>query len=216
MRARCENGLPPIGCRSGWLRRRSSMGSTPIPCANSSTALSSAKEPMASPGARMKVFGTMSRSTCRWTISKLLARYMPRVPAVYCSGQAPCGGMIEKPVCTSAVKWPSPSAPSATRCSVGLRPPTMRYTPSRLSIKRSGRPASFAAATATTWWSHKPLPPKPPPTNGDKTRTCPFFRPKSLASAPALGATICVASWTSSSPSVQATVRAWSSMALWF
>src|SRR5471032_1726873 len=55
------------------------------------------------------------------------------------------------PLCISAVKWPSANAPIATRCSVGVRPPTMRYKPSRDSVTRTGRPTSFAATAPNIW-----------------------------------------------------------------
>ena len=54
-----------MGSASGSLRILNSIGSMPIRSASSSTALSSAKLPTASPGARMKALATMSISaTC--------------------------------------------------------------------------------------------------------------------------------------------------------
>jgi hypothetical protein len=75
-----------------------------------------------------------------------------------------CAVIATTPVWISASKRPSACAPIATRCSVLVRPPTTRYTPSRVSMMRTGRPASFEAAAASTWWRHSVLPPKPPPT----------------------------------------------------
>ena len=39
-------------------------------------------------------------------------------------------------------------APIATRCSVSVRPPTMRYTPSRDELRAPLKPISLAAAAA--------------------------------------------------------------------
>src|ERR1700690_504200 len=61
------------------------------------------------------------------------------------SGMLLCGVIAAMPVWINAPKWPSASAPIATRCSVSVRPPTTRYTPSRDRVTRTGRPISFAA-----------------------------------------------------------------------
>ena len=66
------------------------------------------------------------------------------------SGMLLCGVMTDRPVWTIASNVPSCCAPIATRCSVSVRPPTVRYTPSRDSVIRTGRPASFAAAAPIT------------------------------------------------------------------
>ena len=57
-----------------------------------------------------------------------------------CSGQALCVVIAATPVWISAASVPSGLAPSATRCSVVVRPPTIRNTPSRDSMMRTGRP----------------------------------------------------------------------------
>ena len=107
------------------------------------------------------------------------------------SGSLLCEVIATTPVCSSASRRPSRCAPSATRCSVGARPPTTRYTPSRDSMMRTGRCASFAAAAARIWCCHSVLPPKPPPTKGEVTCTCSSFRPNTCASDHATCCTPC-------------------------
>ena len=69
------------------------------------------------------------------------------------------------PTWTSAVSRPSCPAPSATRCTVGVRPPTVRNTASRVSASRTGRFVARAASTASRVPAQtEPFPPKPPPT----------------------------------------------------
>ena len=55
-----EKGRPEVGSRSGSFLILSSTGSIPSCSASSSMAVSSAKVPTASPGARMKVLASMS------------------------------------------------------------------------------------------------------------------------------------------------------------
>jgi hypothetical protein len=55
-----ENGAPVVGSFCGSLRMRSAIGSICMAWASSSMALSSAKVPTDSPGARMKVLASMS------------------------------------------------------------------------------------------------------------------------------------------------------------
>ena len=161
--------MPDVGSLAGSLRVRNSIGSIASCSASSSTVHSRAKVPIDSPGARMKVFGTMSISATCCTILKLPAAYRCRAGKVNCSGQLLWAVIAAVPVCISASKWPSAVAPIATRCSVVVRPPMVRYTPSRESTKRTGRPESLAAAAARTWCCHSVLPPNAPPTYGEDT-----------------------------------------------
>ena len=132
-------------------------GRCPCSCASSSIALSSANVPTDSPGARMKVLATMS------SVGHLL-RDVEASGGIEVAGREGelLGAVVVRrsspatPVWISASSLPSLSAPSATRCSVGVRPPTRRKTPSRDSASRTGRPASFAAAAARIWWFHRP------------------------------------------------------------
>src|SRR5438045_6679367 len=76
-----------------------------------------------------------------------------------------------------AVNFPCEFAPMATRCCEGVRPPTIRNTPSRDKARRTGRPVIRAARTQSWLCAHvPPLPPNPPPTNGEMTRTFSRFR----------------------------------------
>ena len=98
----------------------------PIRPASSSTALSSAKLPTASPGARMKVLESMSISTACTPSLRLPAPYRHMAGKMNGSGRALCWVFTVVPVWISASKRPSAWAPIATRCSVALRPPTTR------------------------------------------------------------------------------------------
>ena len=80
------------------------------------------------------------------------------------SGIALCRVIATTPPWMIASNRPSRWAPIATRCSVTVRPPIMRFTPSRDSVMRTGRPASLAAAAPSTWCCHSVFDPKPPPT----------------------------------------------------
>ena len=211
---RDENGVPAVGSCAGSLRMRSSTGSTSICAASSSTAHSSANVPTASPGARMNVLGSMSMRAASTSSRMAPAAYVQRVPRMNGSGKLLWWLMTVRPVWISASKRPSARAPIATRCSVSVRPPTMRYTPSRVSARRTGRPASFAAAAASTWWRHMVLQPKPPPTNGDVTCTCSSGRPNTCAIDHAAYVTACAASYTRRLSPSHATVTACGSIAL--
>ena len=53
-----------------------------------------------------------------------------------------------------------------------VRPPAVRLTPLRVSTIRTGLPTARAASTVRTVPGQTAnLPPKPPPTNGEITRT---------------------------------------------
>ena len=99
--------MPCVGSWSGSLRRRSSMGSMPRVPASSSTADSSAKVPTDSPGARMKVFATMSMCADCTRSSKLPAPYMHWVPRMNGSGRLLWAVMATAPVWMIASNWPS-------------------------------------------------------------------------------------------------------------
>jgi hypothetical protein len=76
------------------------------------------------------------------------------------------------PLWMRATILPSLFAPSATRCSVRLRPPTTWKTPLRERASWTGRPATLAAAAQSIVLFHTlPLDPKLPPTYLATTRT---------------------------------------------
>ena len=66
------------------------------------------------------------------------------------SGKALCRVIAMVPVWMIELNLPPRVAPMATRCSVVVRPPTIRYTPSRDKAVLTGRPVSFAAAAPST------------------------------------------------------------------
>ena len=94
----------------------------------------------------MKVLATMFIFTVSTSREKVLDAYTLFAGRMKGSGMLLCGVIATVPVWMSASKRPSGCAPMATRCSVSVRPPTTRYTPSRDSTIRTGRPASRAAA----------------------------------------------------------------------
>ena len=116
-----------------------------------------------------------------------------------------------------ARSMPMPCAPSATRCSEQVRPPTVRNTPSRDTSIFTGRFASLAAAAARIVGLHTmPLPPKPPPTNAARTRTPAGSMPNTLASVVRVNDRLCVVSCRSSwSSPVQAAIVVCGSIAFW-
>ncbi len=119
------------------------------------------------------------------------------------------------PVCTSAVRVPSVRAPRATRWTDGVRPPTVRYTLSRESIMRTGRPVTRAAMTASTvpgQICH--FPPKAPPTYGEITRTPSRGTANFMARCVRTQSMFCVPSWTVSRSRSQAAVAECGSRAL--
>ena len=120
-------------------------------------------------------------------------------------------------VCTSDVSRPSRVAPSATRCVDGVRPPTVRYTASRVSISRTGRPVTRAASVARTVPGHTfVLPPNAPPTYGEITRTSPAGTPNRCARWRRVQSMFCDPSWTVSVSPCQTAVVACGSSALWW
>jgi hypothetical protein len=87
-----------VGSFSGSLRMRSSIGSIPSSAASSSMALSRAKVPTASPGARMKVLAIMLSFTVSTSSLKLLAAYRLRVATMKGSVIALWGVIAVRPV----------------------------------------------------------------------------------------------------------------------
>ncbi|SCE60436.1 hypothetical protein GA0115253_108463 [Streptomyces sp. Termitarium-T10T-6] len=115
------NGSPETGPTSGSLRRRSSIGSMPPRSASSSRAASIAKDPGASPGARIQVGdGTSSRTTwlaVRWAS----ASYSTRATPALGSTNSYTVDVWFNERCSRASSRPSGAAPSLTRWVVGLR-----------------------------------------------------------------------------------------------
>lgn len=120
-RLRPANGRPETGPAVGSLRARSSIGSMPHRSASSSSADSTAKEPGASPGARIQVgVGTSSR-TRRLAVRCASASYITRPNPALCSTNSLTVEVRFWASCPKARSRPSASAPSLTRCAVGLR-----------------------------------------------------------------------------------------------
>ncbi len=107
-----------------------------------------------------------------------------------------------------AVSVPSRFAASAIRCTVGGRWPTEVNICARVRLSCTGRRVTRAASAASMVCGHwKPLQPKPPPVNGQSTRTFSRGMPKTWARTSRVPTTACVASSTvSRSPSQRATV----------
>ncbi len=107
-------------------------------------------------------------------------------------------------------------APSATRCVDGVRPPTVRYTASRVSISRTGRPVARAASAARIVPGQTlALPPNAPPTNGAITRTFVSGTSNRCARWRRVQSMFCVPSWTVSASPCHDAVVACGSSALW-
>ncbi|MBB5858338.1 hypothetical protein HDA45_008425 [Amycolatopsis umgeniensis] len=164
-------------------RCRSSIGSMFSATASSSIALSSAKDPGASPGARMNVVGGMFSGTIFWLMARFRVAYHSReVPCDVGSTNDRSTGVLHQESWRNALRVPSCSAPRAIFCTVAARPAVAVKTCSRLSAALTGLSRALAAAAArNAGVDVRPLPPNAPPTNGFTacTRDC------SVSSAPA-------------------------------
>jgi hypothetical protein len=149
-------------------RMRSSIGSMPSSTASSSIALSNAKDPGASPGARMNVVGGMCSGTIFWLIARFWVAYHSReVPCEVGSTNDRSAGVLQTESCRSAISVPVRSAPRVTVWTVAARPAVAVKTCSRVSAALTGRSrilADDAARNAGT--EVRPLPPNAPPTKG--------------------------------------------------
>jgi hypothetical protein len=150
------------------LRLRSSIGSIRRATASSSSALSSANDPGASPGARMNVVrGTLSATTF-WLTARLRVVYHSR--EVMCpvnSTNAGAAGALHHESCRIATSVPSRSAPRLSSWRVSGRFAVAVNTCSRVSAALTGRPSALAAAAARKAGVEVvPFPPNAPPTNG--------------------------------------------------
>ncbi len=120
-RLRLLKGSPETGPTSGSLRRRRSIGSRPARAASSSRATSTAKDPGASPGARIQVGDGTSRRTTWLAVRWASASYITRATPALGSTNSYTVEVWFSERCSRARSRPSGSAPSRTRWAVGLR-----------------------------------------------------------------------------------------------
>ncbi len=118
---RLEKGRPVSGSRSGSLRTRNSIGSSPQAAAISSTAVSSPNMPGHSPGARIHDGTGTSSAASRWVVRRCGAAYIIRAGTAVCSANS-----LIREVCSTtstliAVSRPVRSAPIRMRWMVGVR-----------------------------------------------------------------------------------------------
>ena len=194
---------PVVGSRSGSQRRRSSIGSIFMSCASSSIALSSAKVPTNSPGARIQVLASMSMS------------------ATFCSSRKRPGG-IEMPgregelLRAVVVRRHGDDAGMDQRVEPAVAAGTQRHALHRRSCgRRPGdrRPRGSAPAAP----AGRPASTRRRPGSGGSTGPCRRSRRRRTATARAPGrpsgrtpwrasprccVIICVASCTMSLPSI--------------
>ena len=173
--------------------RRSSIGSMFSATANSSIALSSAKDPGASPGARMNVVGGTFSGTIFWLIARFGVAYHSReVPCEVGSTNDRSAPVLHHESWRTATSVPSRSAPREIFWTVAARPAVAVKTCSRPSAALIGRPRTLAAAAARNAGTEvRALPPKAPPTNGFTVRT----DSGATSSAPASSAACRLAPW---------------------
>ncbi len=163
---------------------RSASGSIFNAAASSSIADSSANEPVVSPGARMKVGVPRFIGTIRCVVTWLGTVYNMRVTMQQVSVQSSNIDVFEILSWRIAVNVPSCRAASVKCCSVCGRAPTGPNICGRSSTRRTGRPVCFAAIAHSDTCDHdEPLQPKPPPINGEITRTSPGAMPNVWATA---------------------------------
>jgi hypothetical protein len=114
-----------------------------------------------------------------------------------------------------AVSVPSGRAASRKCCSVRGRAPTEPNICGRVNARRTGRPVCFAAiAQSTTCDQDEPLPPKPPPRNGEITCTSSGDTPSVFATAVRVPLTPWVESYSVSCGPSQCAMVACGSMGL--
>ena len=213
---RLDQGRPLSGSAGGSFRRRSAIGSMLSATASSSMALSSAKLPGASPGARIQDgVGTFSRAT-RCVVMRSGAAYIIRVITPDCSTNSSWPEVCARLSWPMASSRPSRSAPRRRRCRVRARWPWPVNTCCRVSATLQGRPVTLAPMAASTLCGWTPnLPPKPPPMKRLTTRTCCGSSLKVEASPAAHMDGPWLQSWTVSRPSAHSATAACGSMALW-
>ncbi len=130
--------------------------------------------PVASPGARWNVGVPTFIVTRRCVVSRVALAYSMRVWSADGSTNSSKVDVCETTACRVAASRPSAPHASAIVCSVIGRPPTGPNICVRSMTSLTGRFTARAAIAAITTCDHvEPLQPKPPPTNGQTTRT--FF-----------------------------------------
>ena len=135
--------------------------------AASSIALSSAIEPVASPGARMNIGVPVSIRTAVWEVAMAGLAYSVCEASAAGSKKSSKVLVVIRAWCARAVSVPSAPAPMRSRWRVGGRWPTGPYICSRRSTSFTGRPTSRAARMPSTCGpAIRPLDPNPPPRNG--------------------------------------------------
>lgn len=143
----------------------------------------------------MKVGVPTFSDTIRCVVAWFGTAYMIRDGIPHISVQSSNVEVVTTESWRIAVSVPSARAASTTRCSVYGREPTGPNICGRVSTSRTGRPACFAAIAHSDTCDHdEPLQPKPPPRNGDSTRTCSGAMPNTAATAVLAPDTPCVAS----------------------
>ena len=174
---------------------------------------SSAKLPVASPGARMANGVCRLRGTNRCVTKLLGTLYSICVPSPHASWNSNVGEVCESVSCDSAVSVPSFLAPTFIFCSLCWRRLVLVNICCLVTVTCTGLPTIFAAITAMiTWRSTFNLEPKPPPTYAATTLTSFFGIWKVSEIAIVASFTICWLAYAVTLPLSQLAITACSSI----